>query len=112
MHKQLFHSILLLVASLALMSFKTADEQAAEALARRVMGSKAKAVVFEQTQSPVDSYELLQKGKKVLIRGNNANSMAVGLNRYIQQYCLANVSWFDYNPVELPKKMPKVSMLI
>ena len=24
--------------------------------------------------------------------------MAVGLNRYIQQYCLANVSWYDFNP--------------
>ena len=96
------------MASLALMSFRTADERAAEALARRVMGDKAKAVVFEQTPSQTDSYELLQKGKKVLVRGNNANSMAVGLNRYIQQYCLANVSWYDFNPVELPKKMPQV----
>ena len=99
---------MLLVLSLALMSFKTADERAAEALARRVMGGKAKAVVFEQYDSPTDSYELVQKGKKVLIRGNNANSMAVGLNRYIQQYCLANVSWYDYNPVELPEVMPQV----
>ena len=102
MHKRIIYSMLLLVTSLALMSFKTADEQAAEALARRVMGNKAKAVIFEQIESPTDSYELLQKGRKVLIRGNNANSMAVGLNRYIQQYCLANVSWYDFNPVELP----------
>ncbi|MBP5393412.1 MAG: alpha-N-acetylglucosaminidase [Bacteroidaceae bacterium] len=107
-HKPFLKSILLLVVSLAMMSFKTADEQAAEALARRVMGGKAKAVIFEQTNETTDSYELLQKGKKVLIRGNNANSMAVGLNRYIQQYCLANVSWYDFNPVELPRKMPKV----
>ena len=97
-NKQIIKPILLLMVSLALMSFKTADEQAAEALARRVMGSKAKTVVFEQYESHTDSYELLQKGKKVLIRGNNANSMAVGLNRYIQQYCLANVSWYDFNP--------------
>ena len=98
-HKQIFKSVLLLVVSLAMMSFKTADEQAAEALAQRVMGSRAKAVVFEQTNATTDSYELLQKGKKVLIRGNNANSMAVGLNRYIQQYCLANVSWNDFKTV-------------
>ena len=107
-NRQIFRSTLLLMAALAMMSFKTADERAAEALARRVMGEKAKAVVFEQTAAAEDSYELAQKGKKVLIRGNNANSMAVGLNRYIQQYCLANVSWFDYNPVELPGKMPQV----
>ena len=111
-----FKSLVLLVVSLALMSIeaagepavKTADVRAAEALARRVMGSKASAVVFEQTGEQTDSYELLQKGRKVLIRGNNANSMAVGLNRYIQQYCLANVSWYDFNPVELPETMPKV----
>ena len=107
-HKQFLKSALLLVVSLAMMSFKSADERAAEALARRVMGGKASAVVFEKTDSPTDSYELLQKGKKVLIRGNNANSMAVGLNRYIQQYCLANVSWYDFNPVQLPKTMPQV----
>ena len=90
------------------MSFKTADERTAEALAHRIMGSKASAVAFEQTDAQTDSYELVQKGKKVLIRGNNANSMAVGLNRYLQQYCLANVSWYDYNPVELPDRMPQV----
>ena len=107
-HKQIFKSSLLLVVSFVFMSFKTAYERAVEALARRVMGGKAKAVVFEQTNATTDSYELVQKGAKVLIRGNNANSMAVGLNRYIQQYCLANVSWYDYNPVELPAVMPEV----
>ena len=107
-NKQILKPLLLLVVSLLVMSFKTADERAAEALARRVMGSKAKTIVFEQTGETTDSYELLQKGKKVLIRGNNAGSMAVGLNRYIQQYCLANVSWYDFNPVELPRKMPQV----
>lgn len=80
----------------------------AEALARRIMGDKASVVTFEQIDSQVDMYELVQDGNKVLIRGNNANSMAVGLNRYIQEYCLANVSWYHYNPVELPEVMPSV----
>lgn len=106
--KQYAKLVLFMVASLTLMSFRTADERAAEALARRVMGSKAKAVVFEQMDATTDAYELLQRGNKVLIRGNNANSMAVGLNRYIQQYCLANVSWYHFNPVELPATMPQV----
>ena len=87
----------------------SADERAAEALAHRVMGSKASAVAFQQIDSPTDSYELVQRGRQVLIKGNNANSMAVGLNRYLQQYCLANVSWFDFNPVELPAVMPPVT---
>ena len=106
--KQYTKLVLLVVVSLTLMSFRTADERAAEALARRVMGDKARAVVFEQMDAPTDSYELLQRDDKVLIRGNNANAMAVGLNRYIQQYCLANVSWYHFNPVELPETMPQV----
>ena len=76
-HIVLFKSALVLAVSLVLMSFRTPDERAAEALARRVMGGKASAVVFEQTDSATDCYELLQKGSKVLVRGNNANSMAV-----------------------------------
>ena len=99
---------LLLAVSAILFSCKTPDERAAGALARRVMGDKASAVVFEQVGSLTDSYELVQQGSKVLIRGNNANSMAVGLNRYLQAYCLANVSWYDFNPVELPEVLPAV----
>ena len=105
---KLYKLLLLISVLLAFVSCKTDDERAAEALARRVMGDKAKVVVFEQITDTVDRYELLQNGSKVLIRGNNANSMAVGLNRYIQQYCLANVSWHDYNPVQLPDVMPAV----
>ena len=97
---------------LTFVSCRTADERAAEALARRVMGAKASAVKFEQIPSQTDMYELAQDGKKVLIRGNNANSMAVGLNRYIQEYCLANVSWYHYNPVQLPEVMPAVPSAI
>ena len=103
-----FKLFLYLITLLPLVAWKTPDERAAQALARRVMGEKSSAVTFEQIDSSTDSYELLQKGSKVLIRGNNANSMAVGLNRYIQEYCLANVSWHHYNPVELPEVMPRV----
>ena len=93
---------------LAVVSCRTADERAAGALARRVMGRQAAGVVFEQIQSAEDVYEILQKGDKVLIRGNNANSMAVGLNRYFQTFCLTDVSWYHYNPVELPERLPAV----
>ena len=94
--------------AVGIVSCRTADEKAAGALARRVMGRQAAGVVFEQTAADVESYEITQRGRKVLIRGNNANSMAVGLNRYLQEYCLTDVSWYDYNPVELPDALPEV----
>ena len=87
---------------------QTADEKEAGALAKRIMGPAAQNIVFEQMESEQDIYELSQIGPKVLIRGNNANSMAVGLNRYLQEYCLTNVSWYDFNPVELPDVLPDV----
>ena len=59
-HKQIFKSALLLLVSLVFMSFKTADEQAVEALARRVMGSKAKAVAFEQIRQLLERTEELE----------------------------------------------------
>ena len=102
----------ILFVSMLLMSFKTADERAAEALAHRVMGDKASAVAFQQTDSPTDSYELVQRGRQVLIKGNNANSMAVGLNRYLQRERELNMTpvlpaFAGHVPAELAEVVPE-----
>ena len=41
-----------------------------------------------------DYFQLSSVGDKIEIAGNNANSMAVGLNYYLKYYCNTNVSWF------------------
>ena len=103
------NTVLLLACLLACAcSCKTADERNAEALARRVMGHMSSGIVFEQTADTTDTYEISQKGDRILIKGNNANSMAVGLNRYLQEFCLADVSWYDFNPLDLPDTLPAV----
>lgn len=84
------------------------DVKTADGLAKRILGSRSSAVVFEKIASDNDVYEIESVKGKVHIRGNNANSMAVGLNRYLQEFCLASVSWYDYNPVELPAVLPSV----
>ena len=100
--------VLILAAALALVSCNS-ELRSARGLAKRILGDKASAVRFELLEdAEKDTYELESVGGKVVVRGNNANSMAVGLNRYLQEYCLANVSWYDYNPVELPQTMPLV----
>ncbi len=44
---------------------------------------------FEQSEKiDKDWYEIEAQGGTVRIRGNNANSMAVGLNYYLNHYCL------------------------
>ncbi len=100
--------VLMIAAALALVSCNP-EIRSARGLAKRILGEKVSAVRFELLEdTQKDTYELETVGSKVVIRGNNANSMAVGLNRYLQEYCLANVSWYDYNPVELPQTMPSV----
>ena len=38
-----------------------------------------------------DVFTLESEGGKVIIGGNNAGSMAVGLNRYLNRYCMTTV---------------------
>ena len=55
-----------------------------------------------------DVFTLESGGGKVIIGGNNAGSMAVGLNRYLNRYCMTTVSWYADVPVELPRVLPDV----
>ncbi|MCQ2148745.1 MAG: alpha-N-acetylglucosaminidase [Bacteroidales bacterium] len=83
--------------------------KSAKALAERIIGEKSASIRFETLKGEQkDVYEIETVRNRVVIRGNNANSMAMGLNRYLQEYCLAQVSWYDYNPVELPETLPPV----
>ncbi len=85
------------------------DIVAMRGLVKRVVPQYAKYIVLEQLPSDsVDRFELESKGRKLIIRGNNANSMAVGLNHYLKYYCLAQYSWFKEEPLEVPSVMPKV----
>ena len=38
--------------------------------------------------------------------------MAVGLNHYFKNYCDVTVSWFAYDPVQYPARMPQVDELV
>ena len=77
--------VLMLAAALALVSCNS-ELRSARGLAKRILGDKASAVRFELLEdAEKDTYELESVGGKVVVRGNNANSMAVGLNRYLQE---------------------------
>ena len=87
---------------------KSGDEKAAAALAERIVPEYASDIKFIQTEQDTDVFELLTKGKKLIIKGNNANSMAMGLNYYLKNYCDVTVSWHVFDPVEYPSDMPAV----
>lgn len=85
---------------------KNPDVRTAEQLLMRVAPSLKSTVEFCVLDSDHDVYELEGRNGKVVIRGNNANSMAVGLNRYLTDYCKTNVSWYAFNPVVIPDMLP------
>ena len=107
-------TILILIAATAAFAgcgrhFDSQDAKAAYELAERVTG-KAGAFVFETL--PADScdyFTLRQEGRKVAIGGNNANSMAVGLNYYLRYCCGVNIGWFGWDKSKLPDILPVIA---
>ena len=84
----------------------TPDEIAATELARRIVPDYADDIVFMQTEDSSDVFELVPGHAKLCIKGNNANSMAVGLNHYLRNFCDVTVSWYATDRVQCPEVMP------
>ena len=85
------------------------DVAAASALAHRILPGQARHFTFEVLPAEeTDYFTLRSEGGKIVIGGNNANSMAVGLNHYLKYYCHVNVGWFAWDKGDMPKKLPAV----
>ena len=53
-----------------------------------------------------DVYEVDGDGRQIILRGNNAVSLATAFNWYLKYTCRAHVSWFG-NQLNLPAKLPQ-----
>ena len=85
------------------------EVNAATALAHRIFPRQAGHFVFEALPAGASDYFTLRsEGRKIVIGGNNANSMAVGLNYYLKYYCHVNVGWFAWDKGDMPKRLPAV----
>ena len=61
------------------------DIRAATALAHRLLGRTANKIEFRRSEGDsTDVFRLSSEGSRIVIEGNNANSMAVGLNHYLK----------------------------
>ena len=86
------------------------DVGQARALALRLdkaLSGKVEFVKIDAEQGR-DVFTLESRGGKIVIGGNNANSMAVGLNRYLNRYCKVTVSWYNDVALGLPRVLPDV----
>ena len=104
--------LLLLITAIAIACHAVnTDIETARALAKRLSPQLAGKIEFKKIDSDnvgTDVFTLESKGKKIVIGGNDANSMAVGLNRYLNRYCHVTVSWYADIPVVLPQPLPQV----
>jgi alpha-N-acetylglucosaminidase len=87
---------------------KLSEVSIARAMTERLIPAQSANIVYKQIVTDVDSFLIESSGDKVCISGNNANSMAMGLNYYLQNYCLTTVSWFACDPIDMPSHLPRV----
>ncbi len=76
-------------------------------LERVVPGSSGKFVIEQKSTAGEDFFELDQQGEKVVIRGNNPISIAVGLNWYLKYHAGIHLSWNNM-VAKLPDALPPV----
>lgn len=96
--------------ALCLGFFSTTEaERQARGLARRIVPLYAGKIDFRQTDdTTIDIFSIYSEGSKLVIEGNDAISMAAGLNHYLKNYCGVTVSWYAFEPVQYPAQMPAV----
>ena len=101
---------IILLVTMAASGKINSDVEQATSLAERLSPRLAGKIQFQSITADEgrDVFTLESRGRKVIIGGNNANSMAVGLNRYLNRYCKTTVSWYADVPVSLPDVLPDV----
>ena len=76
-------------------------------LLERIDKGASSKFVIERVSSSLDFFELDQKGKKVVVRGNNYVSIATGINWYLKYYAGVHLSWNGMQ-ADLPEVLPAV----
>lgn len=79
-----------------------------DGLLERIDKGASKKFIIEKSKSDVDFFELDQKGKKVVIRGNNFVNIASGINWYLKYYAGIQLTW-NCMQAKLPDVLPAVS---
>lgn len=79
-----------------------------EGLLERIDKGASKKFITELKKSPVDFFELDQKGNKVVVRGNTYVNIATGINWYLKYHAGVHLSWNGMT-AELPAVLPKVA---
>jgi alpha-N-acetylglucosaminidase len=96
-----------------LISFGTYSAPSPEAalIARIVPNHASQFSVEIESSNKEDWFEIVSKGDKIVLRGNNGVSVASALYYYLNNFTNSQITWNGTN-LNLPKKLPAVSKLI
>lgn len=83
-----------------------------DGLAHRILGDCDTNFRFAYQPDTVDFFTLSSKDNKIVITGNNDNSLAMGLNYYLKHYAHVHISWFKHDLIELPQRFPTVEQSV
>lgn len=110
MKRNIYLIIVMLLLSLSA-GAKEKDVAAMQSMVKRLLPAYAENFQFKKIK-PVDGKDCFRLEPsapgKIVISGNNANSMAMGLNHYLRYYCLTTISWYADIPVEMPETLPAI----
>lgn len=67
--------------------------------------------IIQLQKGEKDFFELDQKGKKIVVRGNTYVNIATGVNWYLKYYAGVHVSWNNMK-VRLPEQLPRITQSI
>lgn len=85
---------------------------ASGALIKRIIPQQAADFVIEQLKpTDKDAFEIVSRGSKIILRGNNGVSVASALYYYLTHYAHCQVTWNGVN-LNLPQKLPSVKRLV
>lgn len=79
-------------------------------MAQRLFPEHAESFKFIITpdSTDTDNFTIESIDGKIVISGNNNNSLAVGLNHYLKNFCNTHVSWYAADSVIMPETLPVV----
>lgn len=83
-------------------------------LCQRLFPQHASSFQFELLEDSLetDHFTLTSQSGKIHIQGNNYNSMAVGLNYYLKNYCHTHVSWYASDSIVMPEELPMLDKTV
>jgi len=89
---------------------RAGDVDAFNGLVQRLLPSLQTQIVGKQLPPAKsgDYFTLTTENGKLIVGGNSANSMAVGLNYYLKYYCNTTVSWYKDDEFVAPTSLPAI----